>query len=343
MRKYGIDSAKGKAITAGLFPNPSLSVNTLSAYTQKCDLARCGAVMTVLTQLFEVAGKRGFRVESAGYGTKSSEALFENTVRQLRIAVKDAYFRVQVGRQHLKVDKKTYDRIARLLSGKTSPPIHGMEERDQIRFRIASVNAQAQIIHDIQDIDAATADLRVLLGLNPLTEIELTTPLQYNRIDPHGPDLRNLAQSRPDIHAKRLLFSRRKAELKLANSIKVPDVTVDLGYMVQGPIGPDNQQQWTFNVGVPLPIFDQNQGGVMVASADLLAAQADLQKTLNDLHIEVDKAYRRMIQSRRLVEAYQWRSCRKRPRHSLMHRRQCLFTNKKGSFLDVVRCGSNGQ
>ena len=302
--KYGINAAKGRQITAGLFPNPTLSINTLTAYTQKCTLERCGGIMPVLTQLFEVAGKRGFRVESAGYGTKSSEAMFEDTVRKLRFAVKDAYYRIQVGREHLKVDKKMYGRISRVLKGTFIPKIHELDKRERIRFRIELVQMQAQVIHDIQDIDAASADLRVLLGLNPITELELTTPLEYHRVDPHQPQLLKLAENRPDIVAKRLIFSKRKAEFRLAKSIAIPDVTVDLGYLVQGPMGPDNQQQWTFNVGIPLPIFDQNQGGIMVANADLLAAQANLQKTLNDLYVEVDTAYRRMVQSRNLVEAY---------------------------------------
>ena len=137
--------------------------------------------MPVLTQLFEVAGKRGFRVESAGYGTKSSEAMFEDTVRKLRFAVKDAYYRIQVGNEHLKVDKEVYDRISRVLKGNSLRTCMKLDERERIRFRIESVQAQAQVIHDIQDIDAATADLRVLLGLTPLTELELTTP--WNSIE----------------------------------------------------------------------------------------------------------------------------------------------------------------
>ena len=235
--KYGIDSAKGRTITAGLFPNPTLSINTLSSYTQTCNLGRCGSVMTVLSQLFEVAGKRGFRVEGAGFGAKSAEAMFEDSVRQLRFAVKDAYYRVQVGHQHLAVDQKRYERFREILSGEALGPVQGIGERDLIRFRIQSVEAQSQVIHDIQDVDAATADLRILLGLNPESELELTTPLEYRRIDPHGPQLQRLAENRPDIRAKRLRFSQRKAELRLANSIKVPDVTIDLGYMVQGPQG----------------------------------------------------------------------------------------------------------
>ena len=342
--KYGIDSAKGRTITAGLFPNPTLSINTLSSYTQTCNLGRCGSVMTVLSQLFEVAGKRGFRVEGAGFGAKSAEAMFEDSVRQLRFAVKDAYYRVQVGRQHLAVDQKRYERFREILSGEALGPVQGIRKRDLIRFRIQSVEAQSQVIHDIQDVDAATADLRILLGLSPESELELTTPLKYRRIDPHGPQLQRMAENRPDIRAKRLRFSQRKAELRLANSIKVPDVTIDLGYMVQGPQGPDNQQQWTMNFGVPLPIFDRNQGGILVANAEVRAAQADLQKTLNDLNVQVDMAFRRMVQSRRLVEAY---------RGGVLEDVQSLFNtaekaygeNKENiyDFLDAARSANDIQ
>ena len=342
--KYGIDSAKGRTITAGLFPNPTLSINTLSAYTQTCNLGRCGSVMTVLSQLFEVAGKRGFRVEGAGFGAKSAEAMFEDSVRQLRFAVKDAYYRVQVGRQHLAVDQKRYERFREILSGEAIGPIQGIRERDLIRFRIQSVEAQSQVIHDIQDVDAATADLRILLGLSPESELELTTPLEYRRIDPHGPQLKHMAENRPDIRAKRLRFSQRKAELRLANSIKVPDVTIDLGYMVQGAQGPDNQQQWTMNFGVPLPIFDRNQGGILVANAEVRAAQADLQKTLNDLSVQVDMAFRRMVQSRRLVEAY--RGGVLEDVQSLFNTAEKAYGEKKGTiydFLDAARSANDIQ
>ena len=335
--KYGIDSSKGRAITAGLFPNPTLTINTLTSYTQTCNLTRCGAVMTVLSQMFEVAGKRGFRIESAGYGTKSSEAMFEDTIRQLRFAVKDAYFRVQVGRQHLKVDKRTLKRIEKIIEGENAKSSTKIKEQDKIWFRIQSVEAQAQVIHDIQDIDAATGDLQILLGLNPEVELELTTPLEFHRVDPKGPQLHQVAVGRPDIQAKRLLFSRRKAELRLANSISVPNVNVDLGYMIQGPQGPDNQQQWTFNLGVPLPIFDQNQGGIMVANADLLAAQADLQKTLSDLRVEVDTAFRRMMQSRRLVEAYQ--SGVLEDVKKLFRLAEKAYDNEKGSAFELLEAG----
>src|SRR3990167_8397829 len=86
--KFGIDHAKGQQITARLFPNPILSVSTLSAYTQGCNANKCGAVFPQIQQLFEMAGKRGYRMESAGFGARSAEASFEDAIRQLTFTVK---------------------------------------------------------------------------------------------------------------------------------------------------------------------------------------------------------------------------------------------------------------
>jgi cobalt-zinc-cadmium efflux system outer membrane protein len=112
---YGIDAAKGRQITARLYPNPTLSVSTLSAYTQGCNLDKCGAVAPSLTQLFEVAGRRGYRMEAAALDTMSIEAKFEDAVRQLGFTLKETYFRVQRQRGHLAVDQEVQSILIKLL------------------------------------------------------------------------------------------------------------------------------------------------------------------------------------------------------------------------------------
>ena len=114
---YGIDAAKGRQITARLYPNPTLSVSTLSAYTQGCNIEKCGAVAPSLTQLFEVAGRRGYRMEAAALDTMSIEAKFEDAVRQLGFTLKETYFRVQRQRGHLAVDQEVQSVLIKLLQG----------------------------------------------------------------------------------------------------------------------------------------------------------------------------------------------------------------------------------
>ncbi|MEK6525555.1 MAG: TolC family protein [Nitrospirota bacterium] len=304
--RFGIDYARGQQITARLFPNPVLSIGTLSAYTQGQTMARSGQLFPQLQQLFEMAGKRGYRIESAGFGAQSAEANFEDAVRQLSFTVKDAYYRVQLAQRRLALAEENRDRFARILEVNTIRFKKGyIAEVDLIRIRLQVVDFQSQVIQAVQDANAARADLRVLLVLSPTTELLLTTELDYHRVEPDIMVLRRVALDvRPDIRVKRLTQSQRMADLKLAKAYRYPDVTVGGGYAVQGAQGPDNQQQVALNMGVPLPLFNRNQGGIMQAEVAAQAAEADLRKTLIQVENQVDIAYRNLLESRRLVEAY---------------------------------------
>lgn len=304
--KYGIDYSKGQQITAALFPNPVASIGTLSSYTQGRTLSTGGQLFMQVQQLFELAGKRGYRIESAGFGTQSAEASFEDAVRQLGFTVKDTYYRIQLAQRRLTLAEENRDRFGRILDVNTIRFKKGyIAEVDLIRIRLQMVDFQSMVIQSLQEAESARGDLRQLLRLSPKTIMELTTDMDFHRIDPDINKLRVVAlDQRPDIRAKRSTYSQREADLKLAKAYRVPDVTVGGGYAIQGALGPDNPQQWAFNLGLPLPLFNRNQGGIQQAEVAVQTAEADLNKTVNQVENEVEVAYRNLIQSRRLVEAF---------------------------------------
>ena len=304
--KYGIEYAKGQEVTARLFPNPLVSVGTLSSYTQGHTLSNSGQLFSQVSQLFELAGKRGYRIESAGFGTQSAEAAFEDAVRQLGFTVKDTYYRTQLAQRRLVLAEENRERFSRILDINTIRFKKGyIAEVDLIRIRLQMVDFQSQVIQSLQEAESARGELRQLLRLSPKTVLELTTELGFRRIDPDIEKLRVAALAvRPDIRAKRYTFSQRESDLKLAKAYRIPDVTIGAGYAVQGAKGPDNPGQVALNAGIPLPLFNRNQGGIHQAEVSLQSAEADLDKTVNRVENEVEVAYRNLLQSRRLVEAY---------------------------------------
>ena len=304
--KYGIEYTKGQEVTARLFPNPLLSVGTQSSYTQGRTLSNSGQLYTQVAQLFELAGKRGYRIESAGFGTQSAEATFEDAVRQLGFTVKDTYFRIQLAQRRLVLAEENRERFSRILGINTIRFNKGyIAEVDLIRIRLQVVDFQSQVIHALQEAESARGDLRQLLRLSPKTVLELTTELEFRWIDPDIEKLQVAALAvRPDIRAKRHTVSQRESDLKLAKAYRIPDVTIGAGYAIQGAQGPDNPGQVALSAGIPLPLFNRNQGGIRQAEISLQTAEADLDKSVNLVENEVDVAYRNLLQSRRLVEAY---------------------------------------
>ena len=304
--KYGIEYTKGQEVTARLFPNPLLSVGTLSSYTQGRTLSNSGQLFTQVAQLFELAGKRGYRIESAEFGTQSAEAAFEDAVRQLGFTVKDTYYRIQLAQRRLVLAEENRERFSRILAINTIRFNKGyIAEIDLIRIRLQMVDFHSQVIQSLQTAESTKGELRQLLRLSPKAVLELTTELGFRRIEPDIEKLRVTALDvRPDIRAKRFTFSQRESELKLAKAYQIPDVTIGAGYAIQGARGPDNPGQVALNIGIPLPLFNRNQGGILQADVSLQSAEADLDKSMNLVENEVDVAYRNLLQSRRLVEAY---------------------------------------
>ncbi|HKR79999.1 MAG TPA: TolC family protein, partial [Nitrospira sp.] len=304
--KYGIEYSKGQQITARLFPNPVMSIGNLASFTQGHTAGNSGQIFVQAQQLFELAGKRGYRIESAGFGAQSAEAAFEDAVRQLGFTVKDSYYRVQLAQRRLAIAEENRDRFSRILDINTIRFKKGyIAEVDLIRIRLQTVDFHSQVIQSLQEAETARGDLRQLLRLSPATTLELTTDLEFKRIDPEIGKLRVVAiDVRPDVRSKRFTQSQREADLRLAKAYRVPDLTVGTGYAVQGAQGPDNPQQWALNFGMPLPLFNRNQGGIRQAEVAVQTAEADLNKALNVVENEVEVAYRNLMHSRRLVEAY---------------------------------------
>lgn len=304
MAQYGIDSARGLEVTARLFPNPTLSADLTGSQTQS--FHDVGALGLRVDQLFELAGKRGYRQESARFGALSAEASFSDAVRTLGFSVKEVFYKVLLARRKLDLAKDNSARFAEILKINTLRFQKGaIAEADLIKLRVQYVDFQTQVITATQDLFTAQNTLKGLLAVRPHVELSLKGELEYK---PQAVELDVLKtdalMARPDVVVKDRTLSQKSSEFKLAKALRVPDVTIGADTSIQGPQGPNTLHQYGFGLSVPLPLFNRNQGGILQAEAGLKAAQSDLDKTRLQVEIDVENAYRDFTQTEMLVKAY---------------------------------------
>ena len=193
MTGFGIDYARGQQITARLFPNHVFSLGTVASFTQGRTLTNSAQIYPNVQQLFEMAGKRGYRIESAAFGAQSSEE-FRERHPPVGVHRQDAYFRVQLAQRRLALAEENRDRFARILEVNSIRFKKGyIAEVDLIRIRLQVVDFQSPSHPGIQESDTARNDLRVLLGLTPATDLLLTTELDYHRVEPDVEHLQTVA------------------------------------------------------------------------------------------------------------------------------------------------------
>ena len=305
MAQYGVDSAKGLEVTAKLFPNPTLSADLTGSHTQS--FHDVGALGLRLDQLFELAGKRGYRQESARFAVLSAEAAFADAIRTLGFAVKDTFYHVLQAKQKLDLARQNSTNFADVVKINDIRFKKGaIAEVDLIKLRVQLVDFQNQAIMANQDFLVAQNTLKGLLRVRPMAELALKGELDYTAVSVDLEGLRSAALAeRPDVLVKTRSVSQKTADLKLARALRVPDVTVGMDTAIQGPQGPNSPHQYGFGLSVPLPLFNRNQGGILQAEADLRTAQTDLEKTRLQTEIDVENAYRDFTQARMLVTAYQ--------------------------------------
>ena len=304
MAQYGVESAKGLEVTARLFPNPTLSMDGTGSLTRGTN--KVGALNTRVDQLFELAGKRGYRQESARFGTLSAEAAFADAVRTLGFSVKEVFYKVLLARRKLDLARDNSTRFAEILKINTIRFQKGaIAEADLIKLRVQFVDFQTQVITATQELFASQNTLKGLLVVRPHVELALKGELEYKQRTLELDVLKTDGlTTRPDVVAKDRTLSQKSSELKLARALRVPDITIGGDFVIQGPQGPNTEHQAGIGLSVPLPLFNRNQGGILQAEAGLKAAQSDFDKTRLQVEIDVENAYRDFTQTEMLVKAY---------------------------------------
>ncbi|WP_231890823.1 TolC family protein [Methylomonas koyamae] len=117
--QYNIDQARAEQVVAGAIPNPVFGVQiseignnpNMGSNAIGCNHSpsvSCGpAEYFPFSQLIEVAGKRGLRMQSSGFATQAAESDLRDAVRIFSNMVRDAYFDLLLAQNR---DQMQFDR-----------------------------------------------------------------------------------------------------------------------------------------------------------------------------------------------------------------------------------------
>ena len=158
-----------------------------------------------------------------------------------------------------------------------------------------------------------------------------------------GPALLRLTlASRPDLVAQRLGIGRAEADVGLALANRYPDLfLVYQPYTFQddSPLGLKSAHSWGAGVGVPVPLFNRNQGNIRRAKLNVTQTQVELAAMEERAIMDVRQAERQYAVTREAVARIE-RSLlpRARDEHDRVAR---LYLAGKAEELDFLRSESD--
>ena len=294
--QYNIDQSYADAVIAAAIPNPTvvIQIGELSGSNLNkgsgatgCNHdpnVSCGPAENYsFSQLIEVAGKRGLRIQSSNFATQAAESDFRDAVRIFSNMVRDTYYQLlqtQKNRWLAQEIVDHYDVIGkanrlRLKGGDIS-------ESEFLRVKMEAMRAQSDLDTAQAAVEQAQADLAVILRW-PDRSLQFEAKEQWPEVKDYG---RNLSKDelidkallqRPDLQGDKLRAEQADKQLELARRLKYPDVTVTAGYARD----PSNNALNSGFVGisVPLPLFYQYQGESDKAAVNLNQSRLAAEQT----------------------------------------------------------------
>jgi cobalt-zinc-cadmium efflux system outer membrane protein len=308
--RANVGIAEARIITAGLRPNPVLSVGAdhLDALGTKFDEVNGGgpSEMNLRTDFaIERGGKRRLRVEVARQAHSVAELNFVAAARSLILDTQNAFLDATVAKDSLRLARQDYETFQRIVEINTAREKAGdLAKVELTRLRLAALQARNGVRTGELRWRSALTRLAALLGRsdpNSLRDIE-----GEPRRDPDVPAidalLKRSREQRSDIQALRGELARAAAEVNLQQAGAKQDLTVGTEYRRQQGVNGKSSSVGVF-LEVPLPVFNRNQGEIARAMEERRQAELRLRARERVLAGEVDDAYQQYLTARELLGA----------------------------------------
>lgn len=288
-----IERAEGRALQAGLFPNPELVARLESAPLTR-HLTKQAEYVVGMSQAIPLGQRLATarQVELLDRGRLVHE--FAGKRLDIRLRVQRAFATAvywQRVRQARDEDVQSAERSvtlaqARLAAGDITPAEVAQAEVEFHRAQVERDKATTGLAQALQALGAAIGDATLQVeSLEGALDGALAVPTLASllaRLD-HSP---LMAAAEADITVQ-------KAQIALVDAQRIPDVNLDFLYRRLG----DTENALDVGVRVPLRLFDRGQGRLRETRADLAAAEARARVVRNELSLGLRTSHRKLVRA----------------------------------------------
>ena len=298
---FVVAAARGKAIQAGLYPNPSLAVT----FDELGDRTGRSGVNTLplLSQELVTGGKLRLSRE-AGLRLVDQETWRLMSQRYALLAdIRTRYYEALVLQSQIGVLQKMVALAER--SVKQSEDLLEAKEvarLDVIQLEIEAERLKTELEASQRQLPASYKNLAVSVGDPRLVfervEGEITGGMPFYDLEA----VQAVAlSSHPDIHAARHGVERARLLVERARVEPLPNVAVDTGYVRQNQ---NRSDDFRIGASMTVPLWNRNQGNIRAAEAEFCEAQQQVRQVENELAERIATAIREYEAARRRAERY---------------------------------------
>ncbi len=296
-----VEAAEGAAKQAGAYPNPTVGYEADTAGTG----ATAGYQGVFFDQVIKTAGKLKLTEAAALIDVLNARLDYRKAQADLATQVRANYFQVLVGRESVRVSRELITladsayaiQVGQLRTGLVAP-------YEPLQLRVLALQARGVLITSRASYLANWKQLAATLGLPglPLTKIagNVDMPVPVYQYDAA---LARVLAGHTDVLEADNNIRKARFNLRLAQVTPIPDVNLHLVLQKDYTTPPFSIVD-TVQVGLPVPLWDQNRGGIRQAQGNLLVNIEEPHRVRDDLTSRLADAFQRYEANRALVEYY---------------------------------------
>ncbi len=302
-----IEESKADQVTAGLRPNPQLSVTS-----DQFQLIPGGGpfrpvsnaqFLPSVTQLWERGHKRELRVQSAALSTTQAESDQLDLRRTLLFSLRDAFNRTLTAKALVELAQDNLQYYDKVLSVNRDRLSAGdLSQLDFQRLELQRVQFETDLSTAQVNLRTAKIDLLTLLNDHtPVDQLDVAGRFDFDDRIPPLPELEDSALAgRPDLRSADIAIRKAGADHKLAIANGTWDPTIGGEYLwnpqVLNTVGID--------FSIPLRIFDRNQGEKARTAVEMTRAQRLRDQVAASVLHDVGAAYAQLQSVHNLLIVY---------------------------------------
>ena len=305
-----VDVIRGRVLQARRYPfNPELSVEGSGGQArgrEERDRRSVGGGRAGLSQVIEIRGQRGLRIQGAEADLGRAEWALRDREREVMAATTRAFADLLNAQERLALARELLD-LARGLKETADRLVEAGEvaELDALRSSVELRRAANRVTQEDAAVATVARALALLVAEPPDVAIQATGPLMLPPIPGTLDELLARASAdRPDLRAAEAATESARAALRLVQAERfVPTVTLS------GSYGEDLEFDARARTGilalsVPLPLWNRRDGDVKAAEAEVARLEADRERLRADVAKDVATAYRQFAAATQVVEEY---------------------------------------
>ena len=295
------DAAKAGITVAEQYLNPNVVVAVGPSKTRQAPIVEDKNWAIGISQPIEFSDVRSARKQIAESNLKFVDEVNKGTKINLMLNIKSAFYSVIHNQEILK------------LAEADQKVIQDIRDRVELRVNVGESPRYELIKADTELLaarrDAQAAKLRIqeskfflkgLIGKSIPDEFELTGEFPQSNIRLNKVDVTNLIENSPRLKQLKAASSVFENKIKLEKNLVNPGLTLSAG-MNQDP----GIRNYTIGVSIPLPIWNQREGEISQAAANLREVEATYEQQSLLLKRDVNAAFQRYLIAKEQVMTFE--------------------------------------